>query len=166
MVKRNKFFDNPVEELSSVNENGPNAAPPAVVRAMATAILHVYARDPMSLKGVKFGQIEDLALRVAQGFRLTLKKNVLEPGEQEVNSTLRLRSFRQARISGVAARRADERLYQLLARANNFERNGVGVTLTEHERWVLEESRRVLQSIRCDLDTAAQGHINFLRSAQ
>ena len=166
MVKRSRFFENPVEALASANQLGSDAAPPKIVRALAMAILHVYARDPMSSRPVKMVQLDVLADRLTAVSKLTLKKNVLEPGEQEVNSTLRLRSYRQSRVSSHAARRANDKLYVLLARAANFERNGVGVAFTEHEQWVLEEARRVLSSVQHSLDNAASQHINMLRSVE
>ena len=166
MMKRSRFFDNPVEALTAANEYGAEAAPPKVVRALCLAILHVYARDPMARGGAKMETLNALVDQLAPTTRLTLKKNLLEPGEEEINSTLRLRSFRQSRIARTEAGRANNRLYRLLARAARFERNGVGVQLTEHEQWVLDEARRVLSSLQHDLACAADRHINSLRSVE
>lgn len=52
----------------------------------------------------------------------------------------------------------------MLHRAARFERNSVGMSLTEHEMNVLKEARDICDELVKKLDTLAQQHINSLKN--
>lgn len=159
ILTRDRWYDSDVQALAVMTDKGH--APPHVVRQLASVIYPVF-RDAIPMtdyelhRGSSAPDLNKLPLR--------RKINRLADGEPNINPTLRLRSYRQSSIGALHANKTYKALYTMLHRAARFERNSVGMSLTEHEMNVLKEARDICDELVKKLDTLAQQHINSLKN--
>jgi hypothetical protein len=159
ILKQDRWYDSAVQALATVTDKGH--APPHVVREFASSVYDVI-REIMP--GTEFEMHRGGRSFDPNTLKLSRKINKLEAGEVEVNPTLRLRSYRQAYVGGTQASKTYRALYSMMYRAERFERNAVGLTLTEHEMNVLKEAQDICDGLVRKLHDLSEQHINSLKN--
>jgi len=135
ILKRSKWFSNPVEEMANAADC---SVPRFVVEQLFQAIvLAVHTRPMSSEESVDKSELNELTLR--------RKSNRLEEGEEEPpNVLLRLRSLRQSRIGRNRAWKSKKHLWKFLYIASRFEKNGVECQMSEEDLATLERAMVIL----------------------
>lgn len=142
ILKRSKWFSNPVEEMANAAEG---LVPRFVVEQLFQAIvLAVHTRPMSGEEGVDKSELNELTLR--------RKSNRLEEGEEEPpNVLLRLRSLRQSSIARNRASKSKRHLWKFLYIASRFEKNGVECQLSEEDLATLSRAVMILSDMELAL---------------
>jgi hypothetical protein len=164
-VKRANWYTSPTEALAAVSEGDVDAAPMRFRRKVVAAIYSTVVRGGRG-GFYDMSKFDDTVERLAGLSVLRMKRNKLEPGEQEINSTLRLRKFRQAATASRRSASARRHLKHLNMRVERFESNGVELPLTDHEKWILTEAIALTQRMEQDLDKLSADYRAVLRSIE
>jgi hypothetical protein len=158
--KRALWYESEVEALAAASAAADSdAAPKDFVEELADSMAHCII--PAAL-GFTLDQRSKINRHVADTVTLRPKRNKLEEGEEDINSSLRFRSYRQSRIAARRAWQARQYLFKLKSRVRNFERNGVGLEMTEHEHWILQQAYDLMLDMYNRLTDKSQEHLRVL----